>query len=101
VGIAKGFLAHLSKIWRELARGIWESRGTSRHFTFSNIMAWVAFDGGIKMIEEFRLDRPVAQWRASTACSAYAMTLEYCRAIGLKNARLVGNFPQAFTRRVD
>jgi GH15 family glucan-1,4-alpha-glucosidase len=65
--LQKAFLAHLSKIWREPDRGIWESRGTPRHFTFSKIMAWVAFDRGIKMIEEFRLDGPVAQWRAVAA----------------------------------
>ena len=65
--LQKAFLAHLSKIWREPDRGIWESRGTPRHFTFSKIMAWVAFDRGIKMIEEFRLEGPGAQWRAVAA----------------------------------
>jgi GH15 family glucan-1,4-alpha-glucosidase len=65
--LLKAFLAHLSKVWREPDCGIWESRGTPRHFTFSKIMAWVAFDRGIRMIQEFWPDGPVAEWRAVAA----------------------------------
>src|SRR5207244_9748151 len=43
---------------------IWESRGTPRHFTFSKIMAWVAFDRGVKMATDAGLDGPVDRWRA-------------------------------------
>ena len=57
------FLDHLASIWREPDRGIWESRKPPRHFTFSKVMAWVAFDRGVKMSEEFGLEGPVAQWR--------------------------------------
>jgi len=44
-------------------RGIWEVRGDARHFTFSKIMAWVAFDRAIKSAEEFNLDGPLDRWR--------------------------------------
>jgi GH15 family glucan-1,4-alpha-glucosidase len=37
-------LAHLEKIWREPDEGIWEIRGEPRQFTYSKVMAWVAFD---------------------------------------------------------
>jgi GH15 family glucan-1,4-alpha-glucosidase len=35
-----------------------------RHFTFSKVMAWVAFDRAIKSVEEFGLRGPVEQWRS-------------------------------------
>lgn len=56
-------LAHLEKIWEQPDFGIWEVRGPPRHFTYSKIMAWVAFDRAIKSAERFRLDAPVANWR--------------------------------------
>lgn len=57
-------LAHLADIWREPDRGIWESRGDPRHYTFSKVMAWVAFDRAIKCVEEFGYEGPVDEWRA-------------------------------------
>jgi GH15 family glucan-1,4-alpha-glucosidase len=62
--LQKALLAHLATIWRQPDRGIWESRATPRHFTFSKIMAWVAFDRGVKMVEEFQRDGPSTHWRA-------------------------------------
>jgi GH15 family glucan-1,4-alpha-glucosidase len=61
--LERAFLAHLAGIWHQPDRGIWESRGAPRHFTFSKVMAWVAFDRGIKMVEEFGLDGEVESWR--------------------------------------
>jgi GH15 family glucan-1,4-alpha-glucosidase len=55
-------LAVLERRWREPDRGIWEVRGEPRHFTHSKVMAWVAFDRGIKMCEEFGLEGPVDRW---------------------------------------
>jgi GH15 family glucan-1,4-alpha-glucosidase len=63
-GVQRALLEHLGEIWREPDRGIWESRGTPRHFTYSKIMAWVAFDRGLRMIDEFGLDGPRDQWQA-------------------------------------
>jgi GH15 family glucan-1,4-alpha-glucosidase len=56
-------LAHLQTIWRDPDEGIWEVRGGRRHFTYSKVMAWVAFDRGIKGAEMFGLDGPVDEWR--------------------------------------
>jgi GH15 family glucan-1,4-alpha-glucosidase len=56
-------LDHLAEIWQEPDRGIWESRGDPRHYTFSKVMAWVAFDRAIKCVEEFGYEGPVDQWR--------------------------------------
>jgi len=60
--LQQAFLAHLAEIWREPDRGIWESRRPERHFTFSKIMAWVAFDRGAKIAKEFGLEGPVERW---------------------------------------
>jgi GH15 family glucan-1,4-alpha-glucosidase len=43
--------------------GIWEVRSGARHFTFSKIMAWVAFDRAIKSAEAFKLEGPLERWR--------------------------------------
>jgi GH15 family glucan-1,4-alpha-glucosidase len=56
-------LKHLEKIWELPDEGIWEVRGPRRHFTYSKIMAWVAFDRGVKSIEEFGFVGPLDHWR--------------------------------------
>jgi len=56
-------LEHLARIWRHPDQGIWEMRGPARHFTYSKVMAWVAFDRGIKSAESFGLEGPVETWR--------------------------------------
>jgi GH15 family glucan-1,4-alpha-glucosidase len=60
------FLEHLEKVWREPDESIWEVRGSRRQFTYSKLMAWVAFDRAVKSHEVFgRGDHPRAQhWRA-------------------------------------
>lgn len=44
---------HLETLWRDPDEGIWEVRGGPRNFTWSKIMAWVAFDRVVRTIEEF------------------------------------------------
>jgi GH15 family glucan-1,4-alpha-glucosidase len=60
--LQQALLSHLAEIWRQPDRGIWESRGPERHFTFSKIMAWVAFDRGARLAREFSMSGPVARW---------------------------------------
>ena len=38
------FLDHLARMWRKPDEGIWEIRAQPQHFTYSKVMAWVAFD---------------------------------------------------------
>jgi GH15 family glucan-1,4-alpha-glucosidase len=57
-------LAHLEKVWREPDQGIWEVRGPPCHFTYSKVMAWVAFDRMIKSAETFDLPGPIDHWKA-------------------------------------
>ncbi len=62
--LMQAFLAHLETIWREPDRGIWESRAPPRHFTYSKVMSWVAFDRGVKFATEFGMPGPVDRWKA-------------------------------------
>jgi GH15 family glucan-1,4-alpha-glucosidase len=59
----RALLSHLEEIWSSPDEGIWEVRGGRRHFTHSKVMAWVAFDRGIKSAEAFGLEGPVPCWR--------------------------------------
>src|SRR5450631_643887 len=56
-------LKHLETIWELPDEGIWEVRKPRRHFTYSKIMAWVAFDRAVKSIEEFGFAGPLDHWR--------------------------------------
>ena len=58
-------LEHLSGIWDQPDQGMWEVRAEPRHFTYSKVMAWVAFDRGIRAIETLGLDGPIERWRAA------------------------------------
>ena len=57
-------LEHLERIWEQPDEGIWEVRGGRQHFTYSKVMAWVAFDRAIKSADALRLEGPVRRWRA-------------------------------------
>jgi len=59
----QSLLEFLETRWEEPDEGIWEVRGPARHFTHSQVMAWVAFDRGVRMIEELGAQGPVARWR--------------------------------------
>jgi GH15 family glucan-1,4-alpha-glucosidase len=59
----RALLAHLETVWRSPDEGIWEVRGGRQHFTYSKVMAWVAFDRGVKAVEMFGLDGPAERWR--------------------------------------
>jgi GH15 family glucan-1,4-alpha-glucosidase len=61
--LQRALLAHLEKVWAQPDAGIWEVRGPPRHFTYSKVMAWVAFDRAVKMVEGLGLPGPVERWR--------------------------------------
>jgi GH15 family glucan-1,4-alpha-glucosidase len=65
--IQVALLEFLEANWDQPDEGIWEIRGTRRHFTHSKVMAWVAFDRGIKDAEAFALEGPVERWRNARA----------------------------------
>lgn len=61
--VQRALLEFLEGHWNDADDGIWEVRGPRRHFTFSKVMAWVAFDRAVKAFERFRLEGPVDRWR--------------------------------------
>ncbi|MEE1807636.1 glycoside hydrolase family 15 protein [Streptomyces sp. BE133] len=50
-GLQLKLIEYLEKHWDEPDEGIWEVRGPRRHFVHSKVMAWVAVDRTIKLIE--------------------------------------------------
>lgn len=79
----------LESKWKQPDDGIWEVRGSRRHFTYSKVMAWVAFDRAVKTVERFGLDGPVERWRHTRA----EIHDEVCR-LGFNAAR--GAFTQYY-----
>jgi GH15 family glucan-1,4-alpha-glucosidase len=57
-------LDHLVAFWDKPDHGIWERRDEGRHYVFSKVMTWVAFDRAIKSAEKFGFDAPLEKWQA-------------------------------------
>ena len=57
-------LEFLETGWDEPDDGIWEVRGPRRQFTHSKVMAWLAFDRGVRLVEELGAVGPLERWRA-------------------------------------
>ena len=52
-------IQHLAEIWDRPDHGIWERRGEGKHYVFSKVMTWVAFDRGIKSAAKFGFKAPL------------------------------------------
>lgn len=61
--LQRALLRHLEKVWMQPDAGMWEVRGPPRHFTYSKVMCWVAFDRAVKMVEGMGLPGPLDRWR--------------------------------------
>jgi GH15 family glucan-1,4-alpha-glucosidase len=61
--LQRTMLDFLEGEWDKPDDGIWEVRGPRRHFTHSKVLAWVAFDRGVKSVETIGLPGPVDRWR--------------------------------------
>jgi GH15 family glucan-1,4-alpha-glucosidase len=62
--LQRGLVDYLEANWRVPDEGIWEVRGPRRHFTHSKVMAWVALDRSIRMVEGLGFEGPLVRWRA-------------------------------------
>ncbi len=62
--LGRAVLQHLEEVWDEPDNGIWERRGVRKHYVFSKVMTWVAFDRAIKGAERFKFKAPLDRWRA-------------------------------------
>ncbi|RTE94457.1 glycoside hydrolase family 15 protein [Bradyrhizobium sp. LVM 105] len=63
-GLECAVLNHLAEVWDRPDHGIWERRGQPKHYVFSKVMTWVAFDRGIKSAETFGFKAPLLHWQA-------------------------------------
>ena len=57
-------LEYLEKAWKKPDDGIWEVRGPRRHFVQSKVMAWLAFDCAVRLVEQFGLEAPSSVGRS-------------------------------------
>ena len=62
--VTRLLIERLEDAWRKPDSGIWEMRGPPRHFTYSKVMSWVAFDRAVKICEEFGMPGRIGRWRA-------------------------------------
>jgi GH15 family glucan-1,4-alpha-glucosidase len=65
--VQEALMDFLESAWDQPDNGIWEVRGPRRHFTHSKVMAWVAVDRAVRMVERFEAQGPVEKWRALRA----------------------------------
>lgn len=60
----------LAARWREPDRGLWESRGASRHWVHSKLCAWVGLDRGVRLAAlAHDVEAPTDRWRAEAAAA--------------------------------
>jgi GH15 family glucan-1,4-alpha-glucosidase len=60
--LPRNIVEHLETIWEQPDQGIWETRSGAKQFTYSKLMAWVAFDRAIRAAKHFGCDAPVNRW---------------------------------------
>jgi GH15 family glucan-1,4-alpha-glucosidase len=60
--VLASLLEHLETIWQKPDQGIWEVRGEPQHFTYSKMMAWVAFDRAVLLAKQMRYRAPIQKW---------------------------------------
>jgi GH15 family glucan-1,4-alpha-glucosidase len=65
--LQRAMLDHLEKVWHQPDEGIWEVRSGPKHFTYSRVMAWAAFDRAVQSADKFNLKGPIDRWRALAA----------------------------------
>jgi GH15 family glucan-1,4-alpha-glucosidase len=56
-------LTQLETIWQQPDAGIWEVRGEAQHFTYSKMMAWVAFDRAVRLADQLHYEAPIEHWK--------------------------------------
>jgi GH15 family glucan-1,4-alpha-glucosidase len=49
--------------WQQPDEGIWEVRGGRRHFVYSRVMCWVAFDRGIRLADKRSFPAERERWQ--------------------------------------
>ncbi|MEE1783780.1 glycoside hydrolase family 15 protein [Streptomyces sp. SP17BM10] len=58
-----GLIDWLCDHWDRPDEGIWETRGGQKHFTYSRLMTWVAFDRAIRLATAHARPADLTRWR--------------------------------------
>ncbi len=58
----RGMLEWLADHWKQPDEGIWEMRSGRKHYVYSKIMCWVAFDRGLRLAERRSFPAPREKW---------------------------------------
>jgi GH15 family glucan-1,4-alpha-glucosidase len=61
--LQRGLVNHLERIWQQPDESIWETRGGPQQFTYSKVMAWVAFDRAIRLAQQLGYAAPLDRWQ--------------------------------------
>jgi glucoamylase len=61
--VQRTVMEHLETVMSLPDSGLWEVRGPERHFTYSKVMTWVAFDRAVRAVETHSVEGPVDHWR--------------------------------------
>lgn len=56
---------YVHRSWERPDSGIWEVRGPARHFTYSKVMAWVAMDRAVHLVQNYEMQGEVEKWSAT------------------------------------
>jgi GH15 family glucan-1,4-alpha-glucosidase len=56
-------MKQLEQVWQQPDEGIWETRGGRQQFTYSKMMAWVAFDRAVMISELHGFKGPIEKWK--------------------------------------
>jgi GH15 family glucan-1,4-alpha-glucosidase len=62
--LSAALMPFLEKAWRQPDEGIWEVRGERQHFTYSKVMAWVAFERSARLAKETGEQADADRWQA-------------------------------------
>ena len=62
--VQRALMSYVEDNWKRPDNGIWEIRGSKKHFTHSRVMLWAAFDCAVRAVQDFGLDGPVARWES-------------------------------------
>jgi GH15 family glucan-1,4-alpha-glucosidase len=60
--VTRSVLKSVRENWNNPDKSIWEIRSQSKHFTFSKVLSWVAFDRGVKIAELFKQKTYANRW---------------------------------------
>jgi GH15 family glucan-1,4-alpha-glucosidase len=63
--VQRALMRHLTDVWHLPDEGIWEVRGGRQQFTYSKVMAWVAFDRAARAVERYGMGGPAKLWRST------------------------------------